>query len=532
MKLPTDMFRMCFCRLILLLLAVHLSIFEMHAKETPFQVQLKVAKELAYTDSQRGIDISETLYKQSTNKKEELAALMVSASIYYIIRDLNAAFDSARKAEAIAIAINDQDWQNRIIELYSLIYWNMDSTNESFGDLEPKNKFLLKLNDKDHIAVKKSISIQNKAYLHFLNLDYKRAIKELHRGEVLYPILEDIIIGPYHIAYTETLKARIYDAENKYERSLEAYQKAIGYLLGFDPSQTNPIYGYIYTGMAVLQMKRGLFNEAKEYLDKAEITVNANENIVLEIHYKSDLLSYYAETEDLGRYHLTKDDLTVLEQSMQEEINSTLLNLSETLDEKEKSYISEASLYKSVSIVLVFLLLSTLGFAYFKKRKNKNGGKTKKQIIYSVKQNKTLKVETKTEVPSKVNSKQEVKPGTEHISTETLKRIKDSLEEFEQSDIFLNPTVGALTIASYCQTNIRYVSDVINTHKGESISSYLNNLRISYILSKLETEEVYRSYKISYLADEAGFSNPSKFSTEFKRIVGMPPSTYITRKFK
>lgn len=60
----------------------------------------------------------------------------------------------------------------------------------------------------------------------------------------------------------------------------------------------------------------------------------------------------------------------------------------------------------------------------------------------------------------------EAKAGTEHISPETLNRIKNNLKEFEQSDLYLNPWVRALTLAFYCQTNIRYVSDVINTYRG------------------------------------------------------------------
>jgi AraC-like DNA-binding protein len=43
----------------------------------------------------------------------------------------------------------------------------------------------------------------------------------------------------------------------------------------------------------------------------------------------------------------------------------------------------------------------------------------------------------------------------------------------------------------------------------------------------LKTEPGYLNYKISYLADESGFSSHSSFATVFKSITGIAPTTFI-----
>lgn len=60
-----------------------------------------------------------------------------------------------------------------------------------------------------------------------------------------------------------------------------------------------------------------------------------------------------------------------------------------------------------------------------------------------------------------------------------------------------------------------------------NVNSYINSLRINYILEKLNSDPKYLQYSISYLAGETGFSTHSKFSQVFKNVVGMNPSEYI-----
>lgn len=60
-----------------------------------------------------------------------------------------------------------------------------------------------------------------------------------------------------------------------------------------------------------------------------------------------------------------------------------------------------------------------------------------------------------------------------------------------------------------------------------NFNAYINKLRINYIVEKLKNEPNFISYKISYLAENSGFSSHSSFATVFKSITGISPVTFI-----
>ena len=82
-------------------------------------------------------------------------------------------------------------------------------------------------------------------------------------------------------------------------------------------------------------------------------------------------------------------------------------------------------------------------------------------------------------------------------------------------------------LAAQLGTNTKYLSEVINRHKERNFNMYINELRIHYITEKLKSNPTYLNYKVSYLADECGFSSHSSFTTVFKTIVGVSPSTFV-----
>ena len=82
-------------------------------------------------------------------------------------------------------------------------------------------------------------------------------------------------------------------------------------------------------------------------------------------------------------------------------------------------------------------------------------------------------------------------------------------------------------LASQFETNTKYLSEIINTYKNKNFNSYINELRINYITDRLKNNKTYLQYKISYLAEESGFSSHSSFATVFKAVTGIPPTVFI-----
>ncbi len=101
------------------------------------------------------------------------------------------------------------------------------------------------------------------------------------------------------------------------------------------------------------------------------------------------------------------------------------------------------------------------------------------------------------------------------------------LQKFEESQKFLRKDVNLTHLANTFNTNTRYLSDVINQHKGKNFHNYLNELRIQYITELLYKEPKYREYKVSYLAEVSGFASREVFSVVFKKETGVTPSYFI-----
>lgn len=133
------------------------------------------------------------------------------------------------------------------------------------------------------------------------------------------------------------------------------------------------------------------------------------------------------------------------------------------------------------------------------------------------------------QVPINMSCDHQEEPSDDNniMTIETKIKIIQNLEKFESSQIFIKNNVSLPYVAGYLGTNTKYLSNIIKTFKNKDFNAYINDLRIDYILRKLNEEKEYRNYKISSLAEDAGYSSHSKFATIFKNTVGVSPSTYI-----
>ncbi len=113
------------------------------------------------------------------------------------------------------------------------------------------------------------------------------------------------------------------------------------------------------------------------------------------------------------------------------------------------------------------------------------------------------------------------------MTSETETKLLELLHDFEKGTLFNNKNMSLPFLAGELNTNTKYLSYVINQHKSSDFKSYINRLRINYIVDKLVNDEKYRHYKISILADECGFSSHSKFAAVFKIVTDYSPSAYI-----
>lgn len=106
--------------------------------------------------------------------------------------------------------------------------------------------------------------------------------------------------------------------------------------------------------------------------------------------------------------------------------------------------------------------------------------------------------------------------------------ILEKLNDFENTTNFTNQDTSLSRLALEMDTNTKYLSEVVNFHKGKNFNLYINELRVNYIIDKLKKDPSYLQYKISYLAEDSGFSSHSVFATVFKQVTGISPTSFIT----
>ncbi len=125
--------------------------------------------------------------------------------------------------------------------------------------------------------------------------------------------------------------------------------------------------------------------------------------------------------------------------------------------------------------------------------------------------------------PSKIDTTKAL-----NIPKETEEQLLIKLKEFENSLDFTSKEISLSRLALQFETNTKYLSELINAHKQKNFNTYINELRINYITDKLKNDPQYLQYKISYLAEDSGFSSHSVFATVFKSVTGISPTTFIT----
>lgn len=106
------------------------------------------------------------------------------------------------------------------------------------------------------------------------------------------------------------------------------------------------------------------------------------------------------------------------------------------------------------------------------------------------------------------------------------------LTQFEKNEEFLEEGLTIAKLAAKFDTNAKYLSQIINDHKGMNFSQYLIALRIGYITDKLYKDRKFLTYKIATLAEKCGMASRSNFSKLFQEINGIRPTDFIKNRQK
>ncbi|WP_299609955.1 AraC family transcriptional regulator [uncultured Aquimarina sp.] len=311
--------------------------------------------------------------------------------------------------------------------------------------------------------------------------------------------------------------------KNKIYESSDSINKALSLMDIKNPQQTNLfVIGEFYRGK--IQEKLANENSALSHYLKLDTLVQKNQLFLAEVRdgYEFVINSYdRLKKRDKQLEYINK--LLHFDSIVYSQRNYLTNKLFKEFDKprllREKELIiNELNSNTKNTKVLLWLSISfsliTLFMFYFQYQKRK---------LLKIRFNKLLKpaipvVNEKTPNSSKLEL---------DISKKIVDKILSGLENFENNCEYKKVNITSNLLAKELKTNSKYLTRVIKHYKDKNFTTYLNDLRISYITERLKKEEKLQNYTIKAIAKEAGFNSAEAFSRYFYKKTGIYPSYFI-----
>lgn len=511
-----------------------------------------IATTLAAKDVEKAISEAQELFSTATDSLQRVRGLMLLANLKKSTGRLAEALQLAIEGEALAEKIRNNDWRVRIAGFLS-------TTFRELGLLRNGRKYIdiaEKASDQAPSAPLMKVFInQEQAYYHLEDKQYTQALEKIQKAIQLFLQIPEN-------KRNRIIQATSYQVAGLCYLNLDSIDKAGTYLeqaLAILGDQDSELRGFIYQNLGDRSLRMKKDTSAGRYLNMALAYSNSSDNFNLKLTTFKSLHQYYLARKDSKQAILYQTKYTELLESRALLVKEVSNSVMEQLDEEYAKKTRIHYLWYTISGVVICGTLFSL--YYFNRLRKKERRKylayidklqNEKQIIVNssvssedqevefaslamkmIATDDSSPAETQTLAATSLKSDkltdnlEEERKERLSIPKETEKRILAKLVELEQDRFYLRKDITLSLLCAAIDVNPKYLSPVIRKNKGKDFNNYINELRVKYIIEKLRAGTDYRSYKIAYLADEAGFSSHSKFTSAFKTLTGISPSTFI-----
>lgn len=473
------------------------------------------AKELVYSNPDEAIKIAEHILKTNHKFQDKAIANLLLSKSYFIKGNYNKvldyAFDDINQIESIK---TETRIENYLIKAKLLRKLYLDKQSQGYLNNASALNSNLKGPKKDSLQI--LIDFEHVNML-LDRLNTEDAVAEINHTKIRYKdFLKKSTEG----------KKQLFLAEERAFNNLSKYDSAFVYinktLALIDSLQVNNLYdkAIIYKELGYLHIQNKELEKSEESLFIALRFAQILDNPFLLEQINRDLAITYLASNQNSKHQVYNDEFLILNNKIdvieQESVNSVynlIANHEEGLIKKEELKTKNLLLI----LLAVIIFITTIGLFIILKSENKK--KRLKEIINY------LEISRTNFIKPKVIQK----PSTKRIAIpeETEQNLLIKLKKFENSHKFLNKDMSLAVLSGQFETNTKYLSEIINKHYNDNFNTFINKLRINYIIKKLKSDPNYINYKISFLAEECGFSAHSSFATVFKSIIGMSPATFI-----
>lgn len=486
-----------------------------------YETTVKVAGK----DVNKAIHIADSLYKVSKEPIHKVKSLMLLAELNLTIGKKNEAINYAFMAEQITSDNNLYEWQARIYGFLSSHYRSLGLKEQSKIYLDKGLAIINNVEDKSVVNQYKGVAFQEQGLYEIENKEYESSLEYFKKAEPYFKKVHNEGVRNYQLAINHMQIGRAYMYLSDRKNALMHFKEALNFLSHLK-NEASVLKGFIYEGMGRAFFENNEFKKALVYLKEALKIAEHSDNLNLKEEVYYDMAVYYMEVGDMANYkQYHKLYLETMKKSVSTDKNSSEIVVNR-LQERENKLAQRQNLILIGSGIILAVLIVLIIISRSRRKKDY---KKFQAIIKSISENSgILEIEKENEI----STTEELKPvieiaGKELMSEEVEQQILKKLLRFEQGEKFTSRNITLSALSVLLDTNSKYLSYVINKHKKKDFNSYINELRIFYIIKKLESSPAYLNYKISYLAEECGFSSHSKFTAIFKTVTGMSPSSFM-----
>lgn len=441
------------------------------------------SKNLLYKKPKESAVIAQFLLKNSTSDNDKVRALILLSESDLLKADYNSATEKLFQCLELSKKMANPKFDFQINYLLNRLCFELG--------IESSQLYLI--NDEKENAP----DYYGKAIESFSKSNWKQTIKFLNKSQKQKNSNQELANFYYSIAYSKVGK-------------MDSAEYFVNKIRNYEP--------YYFYAKAKIQSSRKEFDKYFDYLN----SLKPVESKVQDIWLKGEIYKLAAENnkerenwEEYRNYYQLQNALQDSVILAKENARISFLN---KIDQKQDEILVSKSDYQKRMIYMILTVIFAVSIiAYFLNRKLKLKKINIEKALMEVEARQRFINENK--IPENA--------GKIVIPDKTVQFLLEKLELFEKNEDYIDSLISLNQLAENLNTNTKYLSEIINTYKNKNFHSYINELRINYIINKLKTNPIYLKYKVSHLAEEAGFSSHSLFSTVFKQITGHSPASYI-----
>ncbi|WP_430411392.1 helix-turn-helix domain-containing protein [Kordia sp.] len=448
-------------------------------------------------------------------------AYMNKGATLYNQKDLKGTIDNFIKAEGAAERNGD-------IEFQFDIKYNIGFLKRHIGDYKEAEALLLECKAYEE-NIKKKYSLSYISILYQLSSIYF----EMGRIEEGKAINEEGIYwskkkknDPMYYSFVMNEGINL-NKKGDYGASLDSLQKALPHVLPENVSFMNYYLGTTYYKLD--QKEKGLL-----YFKKNDSILNATNDLYPSLIPAYEyLISDSKKRKDQQAQLYYTNQLLKIDSITDKDYGYVLKTIVKQYDipkyvaEREKIIINLRNQNEAIAnnarwmitLSLLVCALAFIGLLYYYRLK-----KDYKKKYEALINNSTSVIEEQIEI-----KEAKMQPVSMEIDDKIVQNILEKLHQFEQEETYLTNQISLKDVAKIVDTNSKYLSKIINSHRNKNFASYINDLRIDYFVRQIQKDSTYRKYTIRAIAEDIGFSNPEGFSRAFQKKTGLKPSYFIRK---